>query len=362
MKIFAVGGSVRDELLGRSVKDEDFVVVGATEQQMIDAGFNKVGADFPVFLDDDGREHALARQERKTGPGYHGFETRFDPSVTLEDDLIRRDLTINAIAKDPDTGEIIDPHGGLDDLRAGILRHVSDAFAEDPVRVLRVARFAARFNFTVAPETMELMKKLVDDGELQFLTPERVWTELEKALMEDEPNVFFWTLDKCGAKDVLFPELGRSLIIRGWPLGRAALRNADRLTRMMLLFSRADSERVKDMLLRLKAPSDVQRLTRKFHFVMDVVENGDLTSEQLVNLFKNIDAFRRPEDVFAVSSAIGFFGDALSNKMDIILRALKEASKIVFSTLSDNERNTLKGKEIGRAIDRERLKKISQIT
>ena len=183
MQTFLVGGAVRDELLGRPVKDRDWVVVGSTPDEMIDAGFEQVGADFPVFLHPETKEEfALARQEEKTGPGYHGFETRFDPSVTLEDDLVRRDLTINAMARDAD-GNLIDPHHGIADLRAGILRHVSDAFAEDPLRVLRVARFAARYNFDVAPETMELMKKLVASGELDHLTPERVWAELEKAVI-----------------------------------------------------------------------------------------------------------------------------------------------------------------------------------
>lgn len=372
-RTFLVGGAVRDELLGRPVKDRDWVVVGATPEDMLAAGFEQVGADFPVFLHPETREeHALARQERKTGPGYKGFETHFDPSVTLEDDLVRRDLTVNAMARDPDTGELIDPHGGLDDLRAGVLRHVSEAFAEDPLRVLRVARFAARFNFRVAPETMELMKQLVDAGELDHLTPERVWTELEKAVMEEQPSKFFWTLDKCGAKDVLFPEVGRTLVLSGWSLSRAALRNADRLTRLVLLFSQMRWEDTNELLTRLKAPTDVQRLTRKFRLVLCALENQvsrpgdlgswDMTAERMLSLFKSIDAFRQPDDVFAVSGAVGFVSDSkLPQRMDTLLSALREARKVAFATLTEEQQATLKGAAVGEALDTERTKRIKEV-
>ena len=165
MKIYLVGGAVRDELLGLPVTERDWVVVGATPEQMIAQGYRPVGKDFPVFLHPQtAEEYALARTERKTGPGYHGFSTRFSPDVTLAEDLSRRDLTVNAIAKDPDTGELIDPHGGARDIEARVLRHVSPAFIEDPLRVLRVARFAARFAFVIAPETLELMRQLVANG------------------------------------------------------------------------------------------------------------------------------------------------------------------------------------------------------
>jgi len=205
MKKYLVGGFVRDTLLGLDPSDRDWVVVGETPQSMIDAGYKQVGADFPVFLDDN-EEHALARTERKTGVGYHGFETVYDSSVTLEDDLRRRDLTINAMAIDAN-GNIIDPFGGQEDLKEGILRHVSEAFAEDPVRVLRVARFAARYDFVVADNTCELLKHLVNIGELDALKKERVWLEMEKMIKTcKSPEKFFSILKECNALEhVLLP-------------------------------------------------------------------------------------------------------------------------------------------------------------
>lgn len=210
MKTFLVGGAVRDKLLGLAIHERDWVVVGASSEDMTKAGFRPVGKDFPVFLHPETKEeYALARTERKQGHGYHGFVFNAHPDVTLEDDLIRRDLTINAMAEDDD-GQIIDPYGGMADLKAKKLKHVSDAFAEDPLRVLRVARFAARFHhlgFSVAEETLALMTQLVNAGELDHLTAERVWKETSRALMEQHPSVFFKTLHACGALSVLFPEL-----------------------------------------------------------------------------------------------------------------------------------------------------------
>lgn len=210
MQIYLVGGAVRDALLGGKAYDHDWVVVGATPEQMLAQGFQQVGKDFPVFLHPETKEeYALARTERKEGVGYHGFEVFADPSVTLEEDLIRRDLTINAMAQDAD-GKVIDPYSGLADLENRVLRHVSGAFAEDPLRVLRVARFAAKlapYGFELAPETQMLMTDMVASGELQDLTPERVWQEVFKALGAEKPSVFFEVLDRVGAVEVLFPEL-----------------------------------------------------------------------------------------------------------------------------------------------------------
>lgn len=191
MDIYLVGGAVRDQLLGLPVKDRDFLVVGATSEQLLAQGFQQVGADFPVFLHPETKEeYALARQERKQGKGYNGFICDFYPTVTLEQDLIRRDLTINAIAQD-ETGKIFDPYGGVQDLENRILRHISPAFSEDPLRVLRVARFAARFHtfgFTIADETLALMRELSSSGELENLTAERIWLETEKAFAEANPK------------------------------------------------------------------------------------------------------------------------------------------------------------------------------
>ena len=210
MEVYLVGGAVRDRLLGRAVTERDWVVVGARPEDLEREGYLPVGREFPVFLHPQTREeYALARLERKVAPGYRGFVTEFSPQVTLEEDLRRRDLTINAMAQRA-TGEIIDPYGGQRDLEARLLRHVSEAFIEDPVRVLRVARFAARyapFGFRVAEETLALMRRMSASGELAALVPERVWQETERALGEGQPEVFFETLRGCGALEVIFPEL-----------------------------------------------------------------------------------------------------------------------------------------------------------
>ena len=210
MHIYKVGGAVRDRLLGRPVTEIDWVVVGATAEAMLEQGYRPVGADFPVFLHpQSGEEYALARTERKSGRGYGGFTFHASPEVTLEEDLIRRDLTINAIAEDQQ-GNLIDPYGGQRDLQARQLRHVSPAFAEDPLRVLRVARFAARYaplGFSVAPETLELMHQLAESGELDALTPERSWKEISRALMEPRPDVFIQVLRDCGALTAMLPEV-----------------------------------------------------------------------------------------------------------------------------------------------------------
>ena len=210
MEVYLVGGAVRDRLLGLPIGERDWVVVGARPEEMQRDGYVLVGKEFPVFLHPETREeYALARTERKVGPGYRGFTTQFSPDVTLEDDLKRRDLTINAIAEDAD-GVLIDPFGGQRDIEARVLRHVSEAFVEDPVRVLRLARFAARFaslGFTVADETRGLLKQIVDAGEMDALVPERVWKETQKALDEARPDVYFETLRDCGALKVIFPEI-----------------------------------------------------------------------------------------------------------------------------------------------------------
>ncbi len=210
MQIYKVGGAVRDRLLGRPVHETDWVVVGSSAEQMLAQGFRPVGADFPVFLHPQtGEEYALARTERKSGQGYGGFTFYAAPEVTLEEDLLRRDLTINAIAED-DFGNLIDPYGGQRDLAARVLRHVAPAFAEDPLRVLRVARFAARYTpqgFRIAPETMQLMQQLATSGELQALTAERSWKEISRALMEPRPDVFIQVLHDCGALEVILPEV-----------------------------------------------------------------------------------------------------------------------------------------------------------
>ena len=210
LSVYLVGGAVRDQLLNRAVKDHDYLVVGASVEQMLALGFNQVGKDFPVFLHPKTKqEYALARTERKQGQGYTGFACYAEPDVTIEQDLLRRDLTINAMAKSRN-GEIIDPYQGQQDLNNRVLRHVSDAFVEDPLRVLRVARFAARYHnygFTIAPETLELMTKISASGELTALSAERIWQEMQRSLNEEHPEVFFQVLRQCQALKALWPEL-----------------------------------------------------------------------------------------------------------------------------------------------------------
>ena len=207
MKTYLVGGSVRDEILGLPVTDHDYVVVGSSPDEMVRRGYRPVGKDFPVFLHPENQEqYALARTERKVSRGYKGFEIYTSPEVTLKEDLARRDLTVNAIAKDQD-GNIIDPFAGVADLEAGVLRHISPAFTEDPVRVLRTARFAARFGFRIAPETLVLMNEMVHNGEVDALVPERVWQEFARGLMEKRPSRMFYALRECSALTRIMPEV-----------------------------------------------------------------------------------------------------------------------------------------------------------
>jgi tRNA nucleotidyltransferase (CCA-adding enzyme) len=288
VKVYLVGGAVRDELLGLAVKERDYVVVGATPEEMVRLGFKPVGKDFPVFLHPKTHEeHALARTERKSGRGYKGFKVYASPEVTLEEDLRRRDLTINAMARAED-GTLIDPFGGKRDLEARVLRHVSEAFAEDPVRILRVARFAARFGFAVADSTMQLMKNMVASGEADYLVSERVWQEFARGLAEPRPQLMFEVLERCGLMPKLLPELrqvpptlakGSSVPVRfallAWPLG--------------------DSQ-VKALCERLRAPNEVRELALAASRHRAALKSaGTASADALLGLLKGVDAFRRPE-------------------------------------------------------------------
>jgi tRNA nucleotidyltransferase (CCA-adding enzyme) len=331
MKTYVVGGAVRDELLGLPVSDRDHVVVGATPEQMAAAGFRPVGKDFPVFLHPATQEeYALARTERKTAPGYHGFVFHTSPDVKLEDDLVRRDLTINAMARAED-GALIDPYGGQRDLAARLFRHVSPAFAEDPVRILRVARFAARFpEFRVAPETNALMRQMVEQGEVDALVPERVWQELARGLMEQRPSRMLEVLRDCGALARVMPELDAL-----WGVPQPALHHpeVDTGAHMLLVIDYA-AERgfelavrfaalmhdlgkgatpsegwpshhghegmgtrlVAALCQRLRVPNDCRDLA-----LMTAREHGnvsralELRPNTIVTLFERCDAFRKPE-------------------------------------------------------------------
>lgn len=304
MQAYVVGGAVRDELLGLPVVDRDWVVVGATPEEMAALGYRPVGKDFPVFLHPETHEeHALARTERKSGRGYKGFTVYSAPDVTLEDDLARRDLTINAMARSPD-GRLVDPFGGEKDLRAGVLRHVGEAFGEDPVRILRVARFAARFGFSVADETMELMRRMVSGGEADFLVAERVWQEFARGLLEPHPQALFAILEQSGALARLAPEL-QALVAGEFrdaifsALDRAARESAPLPVRFAMLawFAGAGCEAAFTALgKRLRTPMEERELAMlvcRCHEGIAGAAHGDAV--ELLALLKRADAFRRKE-------------------------------------------------------------------
>ncbi|MEO8332178.1 MAG: multifunctional CCA addition/repair protein [Gallionella sp.] len=329
-KVYCVGGAVRDRLLGLAVQDHDWVVVGSTPEDMVAQGFQPVGKDFPVFLHPQTHEeYALARTERKTARGYQGFAVYAAPDVTLEQDLLRRDFTINAIAEDAD-GKLIDPHNGVADLRAGILRHVSPAFSEDPVRILRAARFAARFGFSIAPDTLKLMRDMVNNGEVDALVAERVWQELARGLMEKKPSRFFETLRSCGALQKIIPEVDA---LFGVPQPEKHHPEIDCGIHTMLVVDDAAQhdytlevrfaalthdlgkgntpkdilprhighelrsvELLQAMCERLRVPSecrDLGLLVARYHG--DVHRAKELRAETIIKLFQSADAWRRPE-------------------------------------------------------------------
>ena len=311
MKTYVVGGAVRDELLGLPVSDRDHVVVGATAEEMARLGFKPVGKDFPVFLHPQTHEeYALARTERKSGRGYKGFTVYAAPDVTLEDDLRRRDLTINAIARAED-GALIDPFGGAEDLKKGVLRHVGEAFAEDPVRVLRVARFAARFGFRVADETMALMKKMVSSGETDHLVAERVWQEFAKGLMEPHPERMFEVLEACGLRAKLLPE------VKALP---------DRFSgalpvRFALLAWSMDEAGLLALCERLRVPNEPRELALAACRNREPLRGAQAASAAALHeLLKRTDAIRRPERFAMLLEAAGLAGVATS-RLGSALRA-----------------------------------------
>ena len=292
---------MRDELLGLAVTDRDYGVVGADPAEMARRGFKPVGADFPVFLHPQTHEeYALARTERKTGPGYKGFAFHAAPDVTLEDDLKRRDLTINAMARGED-GALVDPHGGAKDLQARVLRHVSEAFAEDPVRILRVARFAARFGFAIAPETMALMRSMVERGEAEALVPERVWQELARGLMEASPARMLEVLRECGALARVLPELDERFSDAEVPerlaarLERAAHRGYCLPVRFALLLIDLEPGALATLAARVNPPAECRDLAIAAVRERDLLATPDLDAESTLGLLERSDAFRRPE-------------------------------------------------------------------
>lgn len=345
MKTYLVGGSVRDELLGLPVQDHDYVVVGATPVQLEKMRYRPVGKDFPVFLHPETHEqYALARTERKISRGYRGFEIYATPEVTLQEDLARRDLTINALAKD-ENGEIIDPFGGLADLQAGILRHIGPAFVEDPVRVLRIARFAARFGFQVAPETLALMKQMVRDGEVDALVAERVWQEMARGLMETHPSRMFYVLRECGALARIMPEVD---VLFGVPQSPHAHPEIDTGVHVMMVIDHAATRQyslevrfaalmhdlgkgttppeqwprhaghemrgialVDALCERLRVPGEAKALALLATRLHGEVHHAlDLTATEIAELLRSTDAYRRPDrfDAFLQTCASDFHG------------------------------------------------------
>jgi tRNA nucleotidyltransferase (CCA-adding enzyme) len=403
MRVYLVGGAVRDRLLKRAVKERDWVVVGATPEELVRLGYEPVGREFPVFLHPTTHEeHALARLERKVAPGYRGFTTQFAPTVTLEEDLKRRDLTINAMAED-ENGALIDPYGGQADLAARLLRHVSEAFVEDPVRILRVARFAARYaelGFRIAPETLELMRRITADGEVRTLVPERVWQETERALDEEHPEVYFQVLRECGALAVIFPEVDALFGVPQPPrwhpeidtgvhvllaLRYAAAHAAPNPVRFAVLTHdlgkaltpKADwpSHRrheefgvplIEALCERLRIPNghrELAVLTARYHTL--VHRALELRPATLLTLLENCDAFRRPERfgellLACEADARGRTGrEHEPYPQAEHLRSALAASAAV--ALNAADRQGLSGPEIGEEVRRRRLAAVSAV-
>lgn len=404
MEVYLVGGAVRDEQLGLPVTERDWCVVGATPDDLTNLGYRSVGNDFPVFLHpESGEEYALARTERKSGSGYHGFTFHTAPDVTIEDDLRRRDLTINAMAKDAD-GNLIDPTGGVDDLRSKTLRHVSDAFAEDPVRILRTSKFAARFHslgFRIADDTVRLMQQMVTNGEADALVAERVWKETETVLAAPEPQIYFETLRESGALAVIFPEIDalfgvpqpekwhpeidcgiHSLMV----LEQAAALSEDADVRFAALvhdLGKATTARhilpkhtghevrsvklVKSLSKRLRVPAaflELGCLTAEFH--AHVHRAFELRASTVLKVLTRVDAFRRPwrfEKFLlaceADSRGRAGFEDRPYPQADYFRAAWRAAGDADISDLQDSQ---LSGQEIGREIEIRRQRAIAAVT
>ncbi|MCZ6828732.1 MAG: multifunctional CCA tRNA nucleotidyl transferase/2'3'-cyclic phosphodiesterase/2'nucleotidase/phosphatase [Gammaproteobacteria bacterium] len=358
MEVYLVGGAVRDRLLGVPFRERDWVVVGAQADQLLALGYRQVGRDFPVFLHPEtGEEYALARTERKSGHGYTGFVVNSDPSVTLEEDLYRRDLTVNAIAEDAQ-GQLIDPYGGQQDLQARILRHVSGAFVEDPLRVLRVARFAARYahlGFTIAGDTLELMRQISASGELQHLPGERIWQELERALGEASPQVFFTTLGDCGALQALFPD---------WQIQSAHLQQLQRSAeitsassiRFAALTAGLELEQLRSLCRQLRAPNSHRELALLCcQTGASANVPGPLAT---LELLEHTDAWRRPDRFEDFLSACAVIYQLQTARADYLRLALGRCQRIDTKPWRDAG---VRGTDIGANIRRERLRILEEL-
>lgn len=350
MKIYLVGGAIRDELLGLPVKERDWVVVGASPETLLAQGFQPVGKDFPVFLHPETHEeYALARTERKVGKGYKGFTFYAEPNVKLEDDLKRRDLTINAMARS-ESGELIDPYGGQEDLQQKSLRHISPAFSEDPVRILRVARFAAKLpSFSVFPETNQLMQEMVNNGEVNALVAERVWQELSRALKEAQPKRFFEVLNDCAALPVLFP------MIHMDNKGMKALEQASKLSasgsiRFAALMHDIEPQALEDCCQRYRIPkeyAELAHLTSRWHQAYQNIVQTD--AEALLNFIKKTDALRRPNRFkHFLQACHACISDNNNEARDTLLKKCIQAVKSV--DITPLQEKDLKGRDFANAL------------
>ena len=403
LNVYLVGGAVRDELLGIFSTERDWVVVGSNEKQMLSVGFQKVGKDFPVFIHPyNGEEYALARRERKTNKGYYGFQCDSSPKITLEEDLLRRDLTINAIAKDLH-GNIIDPYNGLQDLKTRTLRHVSSAFIEDPVRVLRVARFAAKFaklSFKIAPETMELMRSIVAQQELKYVTPERVWKEIEKSLITDNPEEFFLQLKEANALEQLLPDLNKLWGIPQNPIWHPevdtglhtilAVQQAVKLTkdpkiRFAVLchdlgksktkpnlwpkhygHEKAGAELIENLSNKYKIPNSYRKLAilvAKWHLHSHMAL--ELTPGKILKLFISLNAFRQPENLNSFllackADATGRYGKEKEEYVPekFLFKVFEEIRKV---SAKEFALHNISGQQLGELIRRKQITLIKLI-
>ncbi|MBU3022064.1 CCA tRNA nucleotidyltransferase [Aestuariibacter sp. A3R04] len=352
MKVYLVGGAVRDALLHRPVTERDWVVVGTTPEAMREKGYTQVGKDFPVFLHPKTKEeYALARTERKAGQGYTGFECYAAPDVSLEDDLIRRDLTINAIAQAKD-GSLTDPFNGLQDLKARTLRHISPAFSEDPLRVFRVARFAARYadlGFTIAPETLSLMRAMADSGELRCLSAERVWKETEKCLSEGRPGVFFRTLAETNALGDWFSEWlpHTDALIALMEQGTSAQAAPEEIWALLGIV--LTDVNIIDLCTRLKCAnkySDLAVLCARYHGALRYTA----APTSLLPVLKRCDAWRKPERFEQLLTVVGIAADTQEQQQfnQVVLRAVDDARKVNAQAFVERG---LRGPEVGKAVD-----------
>lgn len=362
MQIYLVGGAVRDQLLNLPVKERDWVVVGATETEMLAQGFVKVGKDFPVFLHPTTHEeYALARTERKSGKGYYGFDCYAAPDVTLEQDLLRRDLTINAMAQD-EQGHIIDPYHGQDDIQQKLLRHISPAFSEDPVRILRVARFAARFaplGFHVAESTNALMQQMVKHGEVDELVAERVWQEWQRSLTEKMPAEFLLVLDKCDALKKLFPSLAGNIDEIISTLSATATHTSDPIFRFVATMLDTDPATLNALFERYRIPNEYRDLTTLMQqYYTNIIDAMELSAEALLTLLTQLDAWRRSERFQQVLDACV----AIAPKAKTAVEKLKKAYTIT-AAIKPTEfvQQGMQGSAIQTALKKKRLAALMQL-